>query len=54
MWISIMEIHKLQILVPDIKGPKSEAEGWDTKPLQKEENSPTRDYGILKLLKKLI
>lgn len=32
-----MQIHKVQTLVPDIEGPKSEAECWDIKPLQKEQ-----------------
>lgn len=50
-----MEIHKVQILVPDTEGLKSEAECWDIKPLQKEENSPTRAVklqGMWKLLEK--
>lgn len=48
--------HKVQILVPDIEGLKSEAGCWDIKPLQKEENSPTRAVklqGMWKLLEKL-
>lgn len=50
-----MEIHKVQILIPDIEGLKSEAECWDIKPSQKEEDSPARAVklqGMWKLLEK--